>query len=63
MEETETVQGIENINILKGVRKDTASIKQEILKKKKKGNSDMKKSKEGCEIRLRILLKKSGKKD
>ena len=36
MEETETVQGIENINILKGVRKDTASIKQEILKKKKK---------------------------
>lgn len=47
MEETETVQGIENINILKGVRKDTASIKQEILKKKKKGNSDMKKSKEG----------------
>ena len=47
MEETETVQGIENINILKGVRKDTASIKQEILKKKIKGNSDMKKSKEG----------------
>ena len=40
-------KGTENINILKGVRKDTVSIKQEILKKKKKntGNSDMKKIK------------------
>ena len=39
-------KGTENINILKGIRKDTVSIKQEILKKKKNtGNSDMKKIK------------------